>query len=179
MLHKNDRTSVFIDGPNLFATTRYLEMDIDYGKLLDYFRERCRLVRAHYYTTLYPDQEDSPLRNLTNWLDYNGYRVVAKRSREYFNEGKRKLKNDMEIELVVDALETSSHLDHVVLFSGNGDYLRLVTALQRRCKRVSVVSTLQSDPPMVSDELRRYADNFAELDDLREHVHREWKNGED
>ena len=179
MLHKNHRTALFIDGPNLYAATRSLEMEIDYGKILDYFRERCRFIRASYYTTIYPDQEASPLRSLTNWLDYNGYHVVTRRPREYFNEGKRKVKNDMEIELVVDVLEASEHLDHIVLFSGNGDYLRMVTALQRKGKQVSVVSTLQSEPPMVSDELRRHADNFVELDDMREHVQREFDDRDD
>ena len=179
MLYKNDRTSLFIDGPNLFAATRGLEIDTDYRKLLVYFRERCQLIRANYYTPIYHGQGDSPLRAIMNWLDYNGYRVVTQSSREYFNEGKRKVKGNMEIGLVVDALEASEHLDHIVLFSGNGDYLPMVTALQRKGKIVSVVSTMQSVPPIVSDELRRHADNFIELDDLREHIHREWEDEPD
>ena len=179
MLYKNDRTSLFIDGPNLFAATRGLEMEIDYRKLLDYFRERCRLIRAHYYTTIYPDQEASPLRSLISWLDYNGYHVVMRRPKEYFNEGKRKVKNDMEIELIIDALEASSHLDHIILFSGNGDLTRLTTSLQSKGKTVSIVSTLQTEPPMVSDELRRHVDNFIDLDDLRQHIQREWEDGHD
>ena len=179
MFQKNERTALFIDGPGLFAATRSLDFDIDYRKLLDYFRDKCRLIRASYYTTIYPNQEDSSLRSLTNWLDYNGYHVVARRPKQFFNEGKRKVKNDMEVEMVVDILEASDHLDHIVLFSGNGDYLRMVTALQRRGKIVSIVSTLQTDPPMVSDELRRRADNFIELDGLREHIHREWEEEPD
>ena len=179
MFHKDDRTALFIDGPSLFAATRSLDFDIDYRKLLDYFRDKCRLIRANYYTTIYPNQEDSPLRALTNWLDYNGYQVVARRPKQFFNEGKRKVKNDMEVEIVVDVLEASEHLDHIVLFSGNGDYLRMVDLLQRRGKIVSVVSTLQTEPPIVSDELRRQADNFIELEDLREYVHREWEDEPD
>ena len=177
MLQKNNRTSLFIDGPNLYAATRSIELDIDYRKLLDYFRERCRFIRANYYTTIYPDQ--SALRHLTDWLDYNGYHVVTRRPKEYFNEGKRKVKNDMEIELIIDALEASSHLDHIVLFSGNGDLTRLTTSLQKRGKTVSVVSTLQSDSPMVSDELRRHANDFIELDDLRKHIQRDWEDEPD
>ena len=121
-------------------------MEIDYGKLLAYFREKCRFIRAHYYTTIYPEQEASPLKSLTNWLDYNGYHVVTRRPREYYNEGKRKVKNDTEIELVVDVLEAAEHLDHIVLFSGNGDYMRMVAALQKKGKTVSIVSTLQTEP---------------------------------
>ena len=154
-------------------------MEIDYRKLLDYFRERCRFIRASYYTTIYPEQENSSLRAITSWLDYNGYQVITRRPREYYNEGKRKVKNDMEIELIIDVLEASPHLDHIVLFSGNGDLTRLTTSLQGRGKTVSIVSTLQTEPPMVSDELRRHADNFIELDDLREHIQREWDDEHD
>ena len=179
MFQKNERTALFIDGPNLYAAIKEIEMDVDYRKVLVYFRERCRLIRASYYTHIYPNQEDSPLRSIINWLDYNGYHIVARRPKQYFNEGKRKVKNDMEIGLVVDILEASKHLDHIVLFSGNGDYLRMVTALQRNGKRVSIVSTLQTDPPIVSDELRRHADNFIDLEDLREHIHREWEEEPD
>ena len=179
MLHNNERTAIFIDGPNLYAATRVLELDIDYRKLLDYFSARCRLIRANYYTTIYPDQEASTLRSLTNWLDYNGYNVITRRPREYFTAGKRKIKNDMEIELIVDALEAAPHLDHIILFSGNGDFTRMTTSLQRNGKIVSIVSTLLSEPPMVSDELRRHADNFIELDSLRREIHREWDDEPD
>ena len=179
MLHNDERTAIFIDGPNLYAATRVLELDIDYRKLLDYFSARCRLIRANYYTTIYPDQEASTLRSLTNWLDYNGYNVVTRRPREYFTAGKRKIKNDMEIELIIDALEAAPHLDHIILFSGNGDFTRMTTSLQRNGKLVSIVSTLLSEPPMVSDELRRHADNFIELDSLRREIHREWDDGPD
>ena len=173
MFHADERIALFIDGPNLYAAARVLELDIDYRRLLNHFSAQCRLLRASYYTVLYPDQEASPLRSLTNWLDYNGYNVIAKRPREYFSGGKRKSKNDMEIELIVDALEAAPHLDHVVLFSGNGDFCRPTASLQRAGKLVSVVSTLLSEPPMVSDELRRQADRFIELDDLRRWIRRE------
>ena len=179
MLHKDERTALFIDGPNLYAATRCLQFEMDYKKLLDYFSGRCRLIRASYYTPLPQDQEYSPRHALAGWLDYNGFNVVTPRSREYFNEGRRKVKNDMEIEVVIDTLEAAPHLDHIILFSGNGDYTRLATSLQRSGKIVSVVSTLLANPPMVSDELRRQVNYFIELNELREHVRREFDNKKD
>ena len=179
MLHKDERTAFFIDGPNLYVATRCLQFEMDYRKLLDYFSSRCHLIRASYYTPLHQDQEYSPRHALANWLDYNGFNVVTPRSREYSNEGRRKVKNDMEIELVIDAFEAAAHLDHIVLFSGNGDYTRLASSLQGRGKTVSVVSTLLANPPMVSDELRRQVNYFIELKDLREHVEREFDNERD
>ena len=80
--------------------------------------------------------------------------------------GRRRIKGNMDIELAIDMLEMAPHLDHAVLFSGDGDFRRLVEAVQRRGVRVTVVSTIRSSPPMVSDDLRRQADSFIELQDL-------------
>ena len=131
------------------------------------FREKGRLVRAYYYTALVEDQEYSPIRPLIDWLDYNGYTMVTKPTKEFTDAmGRRKIKGNMDIELAIDVLEMAEHLDHVILFSGDGDFRRLVEAVQRRGLRVSVVSTIKSAPPMVADELRRQADDFIELAEL-------------
>jgi uncharacterized LabA/DUF88 family protein len=165
--YESERIALFIDGANLYSAARALGFDIDYRKLLKVFRERGRLVRAYYYTALVEDQEYSPIRPLVDWLNYNGYMMVTKPTKEYTDAmGRRKIKGNMDIELAIDVLEMSSHLDHVVLFSGDGDFRRLVEAVQRRGLRVSVVSTIKSAPPMVADELRRQADEFIELAEL-------------
>ena len=131
------------------------------------FREKGHLVRAYYYTALVEDQEYSPIRPLIDWLDYNGYTMVTKPTKEFTDAmGRRKIKGNMDIELAIDVLEMAEHLDHVILFSGDGDFRRLVEAVQRRGLRVSVVSTIKSSPPMVADELRRQADDFIELSEL-------------
>jgi uncharacterized LabA/DUF88 family protein len=164
---------IFIDGANLYAAARSLGFDIDYKRLLGLFSEDCHLVRAFYYTALIEDQEYSPLRPLVDWLDYNGYTMVTKPTKEFTDSmGRRKLKGNMDIELAIDVLEMAPHLDHVVLFSGDGDFRRLVEAVQRKGVRVSVVSTIRSQPPMVADELRRQADNFIELGELADSIAR-------
>jgi uncharacterized LabA/DUF88 family protein len=165
--YPEERVALFIDGANLHAAARALGFDIDYKRLLKYFQEQCRLIRAFYYTALIEDQEYSPLRPLVDWLDYNGFTMVTKPTKEFTDAmGRRKIKGNMDIELAIDVLEMSDKLDHVVLFSGDGDFRRLVEAVQRRGVRVSVVSTVRSQPPMVADELRRQADIFVELEDL-------------
>ncbi len=165
--YPEERVALFIDGANLHAAARALGFDIDYKRLLKYFQEQCRLIRAFYYTALIEDQEYSPLRPLVDWLDYNGFTMVTKPTKEFTDAmGRRKIKGNMDIELAIDVLDMSAHLDHVVLFSGDGDFRRLVEAVQRRGVRVSVVSTVRSQPPMVADELRRQADVFVELEDL-------------
>jgi uncharacterized LabA/DUF88 family protein len=162
--YPNERVALFIDGANLYATAKSLAFDIDYKRLLALFRSKGQLVRALYYTALIEDQEYSSIRPLIDWLDYNGYTMVTKPTKEFIDAtGRRKIKGNMDIELAVDAMELAEHLDHIVLFSGDGDFRSLVEALQHKGKRVSVVSTLATTPPMVADELRRQADQFIDL----------------
>jgi len=174
-----ERIGLFIDGSNLYAAARALGFDIDYKRLLDLFASKGRLIRAFYYTALIEDQEYSPIRPLVDWLDYNGYTMVTKPTKEFTDAmGRRKIKGNMDIELAIDVMEMAQHLDHVVLFSGDGDFRRLVEAVQRKGVRVTVVSTVRSQPPMVADELRRQADTFLELLELepliaRAQLHRE------
>src|SRR5215203_2169468 len=167
IFYPEERIALFIDGANLYSAARSLQFDIDYKRLLDLFRAKGRLIRAFYYTALLEDQEYSPIRPLVDWLDYNGYTMVTKPTKEFTDAmGRRKIKGNMDIELAIDVLEMAEHLDHVILFSGDGDLRRLVEAVQRRGLRVSVASTIRSSPPMVADELRRPADEFIELNDL-------------
>ena len=169
--YPSERIALFIDGANLYATAKALGFDIDYKRLLNLFRTKGRLLRALYYTALAEDQEYSSIRPLIDWLDYNGYTMVTKPTKEFTDaSGRRKIKGNMDIELTVDAMELADHLDHIVLFSGDGDFRTLVEALQHKGKRVSVVSTMNTQPPMVSDELRRQADQFVDLSDLEEAV---------
>src|SRR5437016_3247339 len=159
MFDPTERIALFIDGANLYATAKSLGFDIDYKRLLGLFRQKGQLVRALYYTALAEEQEYSSIRPLIDWLDYNGFSMVTKPTKEFTDAtGRRKVKGNMDIELAVDVMEMSAHLDHIVLFSGDGDFRRLVEAVQRRGLRVSVVSTVRSQPPMVADELRRQAD---------------------
>jgi uncharacterized LabA/DUF88 family protein len=172
--YPNERVALFIDGANLYATAKALGFDIDYKRLLLHFRGQGQLVRALYYTALVEDQEYSSIRPLIDWLDYNGYTMVTKPTKEFTDAtGRRKLKGNMDIELAVDAMELSEHLDHIVLFSGDGDFRSLVEALQHKGKRVSEVSTLTTTPPMVADELRRQADQFIDLAFLQEEIGRD------
>lgn len=167
MQQSAEKTALFIDGANLYATTKSLGFDIDYKRLLKEFQSRGNLLRAFYYTALIEDQEYSSIRPLLDWLDYNGYTVVTKPAKEFTDAmGRRKVKGNMDIELAVDVMELSDHIDHVVLFSGDGDFRPLVESVQRKGIRVTVVSTISSQPPMIADELRRQADAFVELQDL-------------
>jgi uncharacterized LabA/DUF88 family protein len=169
MSHNNiNKIALFIDGANLYATAKALGFDIDYKRLLKEFQSHGTLLRAYYYTAIIEDQEFSSIRPLIDWLDYNGYTVVTKATKEFIDaSGRRKVKGNMDIELAVDAMEIAEHVDQIVLFSGDGDFRPLVEAVQRRGVRVTVVSTTSSQPPMIADELRRQADVFTDLMELQ------------
>src|SRR5215475_12093123 len=169
-----EKIALFIDGANLYATAKSLGFDIDYKRVLREFQSRGYLLRAFYYTAVVEDQEYSSIRPLIDWLDYNGYTVVTKATKEFVDQtGRRKVKGNMDIELAVDAMEIAGHVDHMVLFSGDGDFRSLVEAVQRRGVRVVVVSTISTQPPMVADELRRQADQFVDIIELQSKVGRD------
>lgn len=168
MFYKDERLAVFIDGSSLHNAARGLGFEIDYRLLRQEFARRGRLIRAHYYTCVNEGDEFVPVKPLIDWLDYNGYSVTAKPMREYTDSnGRRKAKGSVGIDLAVDAMSMVAHLDHVVIFSGDGEFRSLVAALQAAGARVTVASTLHSSTPMASDDLRRQADNFIEINDLR------------
>jgi len=173
MFYRDEKLALFIDGANLYSTAKALGFDIDYKLLRQEFMQRGKLMRAFYYTALLENDDYSPIRPLVDWLNYNGFAMVTKPAKEFTDsQGRRKVKGNMDIELTVDAMEMAEHVDHIVLFSGDGDFRTLVESLQRKGCRVSVVSTIRSQPPMIADDLRRQADNFIDIDDLRDVIGR-------
>lgn len=171
MFDSRERIQVFIDGANLYGGTKSLGFDIDFKKLKQYFSNQGYVVRFNYYTA-FVDSEDTPsIRPLIDWLDYNGYRVISKPAKEFTDHaGRRKIKGNMDVELAVDVLEQCHRTDHIVLFSGDGDFTALVEAVQRKGLKVTVISTTKTTPPMIADELRRVADHFIDLTTIREEI---------
>ncbi len=172
--YSNERIALFIDGSNLYAAAKSIGFDIDYKRLLKFFSEQSNFIRAYYYTALIDDQEYSPIRPLVDWLDYNGYTMITKPTKEFTDSaGRRKIKGNMDIEIAIDMMEMADKLDHMVLFSGDGDFRRLVEAVQNKGARVTVISTVKSSPPMCADELRRQSDQFVDIVDLKDHIGRD------
>lgn len=172
-IYPGERMAVFIDGANLHATLKLLGLEVDYRKLRDFLTQGGRFIRANYYTAFWDDQDYSALRPLIDWLDYNGFNVVKKPAREMVDaQGKRRLKGNMDVDLAVDMLNMAPKLDHAVLISGDGDFRRLVEAVQNLGVRVTVVSTLRASQPVLADELRRQADQFIDLADIAAEIRR-------
>lgn len=169
--YDDERTAIMIDGVNLYAASRALGFDIDYKRLLTFFRSRSRLVRAAYFTIIAEDNEYLAIRPLIDWLAYNGYAVITKPTKAQGDgTGRRKITGSVDLELAVEAMRIESSVDHLVLFTGDGDLVSLLSALQSRGKRVSIISTLRSPTPMIADDLRRQADQFIDLADIKNEI---------
>ena len=176
--YPDERIVLFIDGPSLHMTARALGFEVDYKELLSVFQKKGKLLRALYYTTILEQQDFTAVRPLVDWLEYNGYTLITKPAKEFTDAaGRRRVKGDMDVELAVHAMQMADTVDHIVIFTGDGDFRCLVEALQQRGKRVSVISTLETQPAMVADELRRQADQFIELATLESAISRKNPGG--
>lgn len=173
IFHPNEKLAIFVDGANFYSTAKSLDFDIDYKNLLDYFSAKGRMIKAYYFTALKEHDDFSPLRPLLDWLDYNGFHTITKKAKTFTDrDGRTRIKGDMDVEIVVRMLELAPHVDHMLLFSGDGDFRAAVEAVQKLGVRVTVVSSLVIKPALLADELRRQADNFIEIDDLERDVGR-------
>ncbi|MEL6726947.1 MAG: NYN domain-containing protein [Pseudomonadota bacterium] len=175
--YKDEKLALFIDGANLYAAARGLGLEIDFRKLIQEFRKRGRLLRANYYTTLTETEDHNPVRPLVDWLSYNGFNTVVKNAKEYTDrEGRRRFRGSMDIEIVTDMLEHAPMLDHMVLFAGNGDFRRAVEAAKAKGVRVTIISSVKSQPQVIADELRREADAFIDLEEMSDLIARPRKD---
>ncbi|MGY8676598.1 NYN domain-containing protein [Bradyrhizobium sp. UFLA05-153] len=163
------KIALFIDGEDLHLSAKALGFDLDYQKMLEKFRSRGIILRAIYYIAIAQNQEQqSSIRPLVDWLDYNGFSIISKSTKEHVDAGgRRKVRGNVHIELAVDAMALAEQLDEMVLFSGNREFQPVVKAVQRRGVRVTVVSTIATNPARAADELRRQADCFVDLANLR------------
>ncbi len=178
--YKDEKLALFIDGTSLYSAARGLNLEIDFRKLIQEFRKRGRLLRANYYTTILETEDHNPIRPLVDWLSYNGFNTIVKNAREYTDrEGRRRVRGSMDLEIATDMLELAPHLDHLVLFSGNGDFRRVVEAVKAKGVRVTVISSVKSQPQSIADELRREADAFIELQEMADLIARPRKDTDD
>lgn len=171
---KSDKAALFIDGANLYLTSRSVGFDVDFRKLLAYFKIKTRLIRAFYFTAIPEEGEHAVIRPLIDWLEYNSYSIISKPAKEFTDAyGRRKIKGNMVVDIAVQAMQIAPYIDHIILFSGDGDLRCLVEAVQKKGVFVTVVSSIASHPPVLADELRRQANEFIELASLKSELGRD------
>ena len=170
MPKRANKIALFIDGRDTHSAAKALGFDVDFRRLLVEFEGRGTLLRAFFYATVHLTEHTS-IRPLLDWLDCNGYTVISKDVKEFIaSDGRRKVKGNTNVELAVNVLQMVKHVDQIVLFSGDGNLRSLVAAAQRHGVHVTVVSTNLTRPPRIADELRRQANSFTDLIELRANI---------
>lgn len=176
-LYPHERLAVFIDGSNIHAVGKSLGWHIDYERLNAFLKARTTLVRASYFTALIDNEGGhNPIFSLVNWLKYNGYETVTKMAKHFTDAaGRQRIKGNMDVEISVWVMKAAPNVDHIMLFTGDGDFTSLVKAVQDMGRRVTVVCTTQGQEKgkpinLIADDLRAQADQFVDIEDLREHL---------
>lgn len=163
------RIGLFIDGGNLYHAAKNLGFKIDFVRLKAHFLQPgTQLFRAFYYAA--SDSTQPFIMRILDWLRHNGFSVITKQVKKYSNSF---MKGNLDVELVIDMLTTIDHYDTAILISGDGDFKRCVEELQRRGKKVIIVSTEKTTPSLLSQELKKQADEFIELSDIVSHIKKE------
>lgn len=166
-----ERIALFVDGSNLYASSRSLQFNIDYRKLSNHFRRKGHLIRPHYYTAIREDEMGrKKIQPLIDFLRFNGWEVVTKPAKTYWDEemGQNITKGNMDIELALGCymLCKAAQLDHVYLFTGDGDFAPLIRAIQS----IGVCVTVVSARATVAEEMRKQANFFLDLEDIRDEI---------
>lgn len=172
-LFLHERVVVFIDGFELYRATRALDLHIDFKRMRSFFAGKCKLIRMNYYVLAHDHEDHDPTRKIADWLSYNGYNVLTKRAKEYINDdGKSRIKGNLNVAMAADSINLASRIDRAVIFAGDEDHVSTVQEMQRQGVIVTVVSSRQSEHRLISEELRRQADQFVDLEDLRDDFER-------
>lgn len=154
-------TALLIDGANAYETQRVLGYQIDWQKTIKFFKPQ----QALYFTAL-PEKDINKPNNLFKMIDhisYNGYVLVTKPVKYFDNNGVTTPKGNMDVEMAVHTLKAARWANHIVLFTGDGDFRMAVEDVQSQGVKVTVVSSCITRPSMVADELRRQANEFIDL----------------
>jgi uncharacterized LabA/DUF88 family protein len=176
----DEKTALFIDGVSTHAVARNLGWTIDFKRLQDYFARYTRLVKSYYFTPM-DVHDESQIGNLIEWLSLNGFicKLVG-----YDSGDERGKKTNIDVTFVDDILGLAyvpNAVDHFILFTGAGKYTPIVRKLDTLGKKVTICSTVsinRSDAEgggktkMISHDLRKAADNFIDLGDIKKEVER-------
>lgn len=169
MFYKNETLALVIDGPSTNNAANFADMMIDWNSIPKLFKEKGRLIRSTYITHLVVNEEgDTPLIRLLDFLQFNGFDVVARRAKAFTSDnGDQNIKGDnIHVEVTLAAMRAAEHVDHVVLFASDASYAPLIAELQRKGVRVSICGA----KGQTADLLRRQADAFIEISNLRDMI---------
>ncbi len=135
------RVYIFIDAENVFYSQKTLGWKISYEKLMQYFKKECgENVKCFVYTGR--DENNSGQLKFLDMLEINGYIVRTKVVKKIKNrQGGYKWKNNLDLELAFEMVETKEKYDVAVLLSGDSDFSVAIERIKKVGKRIIVMST--------------------------------------
>jgi len=163
------RIAVFVDGANFYFTQKNLGWTVDTTKLLDYCSEYGEITRATYYTGY--NVNDGSQHRYLDFLEHIGFSLVTKPLKNIYSQATGRIfqKANLDVEIVVDMIDSIDSYDMAILISGDSDFQRVVQLLKSRGKEVAVISAVGN----ISTELRDETD-YIDLATIRSSVEREF-----
>lgn len=155
-----ERVAVFVDVPNIVYAADRLNIEIDWGKVLNYLTRDRQLVRA----TAYAPVSDDPRHRIEQQKFVEPfyklpYRILTKALKRF---GNGEIKANFDVELAIDVITMADRLDVVSLVSGDGDFRRMVEIVQSKGVRVEVMAFGSS----TAGELRMVCDRYIDLQNV-------------
>lgn len=168
---------VFIDASNLWEAQKAKGKFFDYEKLREFIKENFNgsTIKIFYYTA-YPAEgtRDYSLNGRHKFYTFLkkglGF-IVRKKELKRISiitengEGLEE-KGNMDVEITIDALHNINKYNIAVLFSGDSDFLALVSYLRRANKRVYIFSSKDN----ISEELRTGGDGYFDVLKIKEDI---------
>ncbi len=170
---------VFIDASNIWQAQKAKGSVFDYEKLKIFLKKKFTAseIKVFYYTA-YPAQGtreysiDGKHKFFTYLKKGLGFVVQKKELKRITTHGDNgdiiQEKGNMDVEMTIDAMHYVSKYNVAVLFSGDSDFLSLVTYLRNKGKKVYIFSSKNN----VSQELRTGGDGYFDVLDLTEDIWR-------
>lgn len=172
-----DSVYVFIDASNIWEAQKTKAKVFDYVKLKEYLKNKFLAgdIEFFYYTA-YPGKgtRDYDLKSKHDFYTYLkkglGFHVVKKELKRILvhEEGKDmyKEKGNMDVEITIDVIDNVRKYDVAILFTGDSDFLPLITYIKNMAKDVYVYSSENN----ISQELRTGSDGYYDVLKIEEDI---------
>ncbi len=177
MSYGNNIIYVFIDASNLWEAQKAKGRFFDYEKLKKFIKEKFdgAEIKIFYYTA-YPaqgtreyslDGRHKFYTYLKKGLNFVVRKKPLKRITVDSDEGTIiEEKGNMDVEITIDAIHYINKYNIAVLFSGDSDFLSLVSYLKRGGKKVYIFSSKNN----ISEELRTGGDGCFDVLKITEDI---------
>jgi uncharacterized LabA/DUF88 family protein len=174
---KNNVVYVFIDASNVWQAQKAKGKLFNCEKLRNFLKNKfkCSSIKVFYYTA-YPadgtrnysmDGKHKFFTFLSKGLGFVVRKKELKRITVITDMGQSvEEKGNMDVEMTIDVIHNIKKYDTAILFTGDSDFLALVTCLRNRERKVYIFSSKNN----ISQELRTGADGYFDVLSIEEDI---------